>query len=339
METGPSQAATAPPGSESDPLAGLSPQRQLERALALIAEQNRTIDELRTAFGHAENRRELASVELEAARRRIQQLSSERDTLRSARDRLALTSTDLHTRRDELRIAKLHVASLQTDLATQAERLQQVEAELAAARQAPATSGTYPSMPAVSPPWDPSDTLSRRESNPESAVIHRPERLTPQLVNPGLEASAVNAEFMETVAESALSGRKERVLVPINHDGEIIVLDRPTMTIGRTRANDVRIKSKAISRHHATLAIGPELVTVEDAGSTNGCQVNGQRITQGSLHDGDILELGDLQYRLSTRHVHAGMAASTDSSTQAQIIQVSAAGPSDAARREIFRTP
>jgi hypothetical protein len=144
---------------------------------------------------------------------------------------------------------------------------------------------------------------------------------------------------METVAESALSGRKERVLVPINHDGESIVLDRPTLTIGRTRANDVRIKSKAISRHHATLAIGPQAVTVEDAGSTNGCQVNGQRITQATLHDGDILELGDLQYRLSTRHIHAGVAAAKDSRAQDQIIQVAPAGLSEAAQQELIRTP
>jgi pSer/pThr/pTyr-binding forkhead associated (FHA) protein len=144
---------------------------------------------------------------------------------------------------------------------------------------------------------------------------------------------------METVAESALGGQKERVLVPINHDGDVIVLDRPTMTIGRTRANDVRIKSKAISRHHATLVIGPDAVTVEDAGSTNGCLVNGQKIKQAALRDGDCLELGDLQYRLSTRHVQSSVANSVDALSQAQIIQVSPANLSDAARLQADLLP
>lgn len=334
METGPSQAAASvPAGSEPDPLARLSLQRQLERALALVAQQNQTIDELRTAFGHAESRRELISAELEAARRRVHELSSERDALRAARDRLALTSTDLHSRRDELRITKLRIASLQTDLATQAELLQQREGELAAAQHALAALRDHQPQPepVAATLWEPGDTLSRIDNT----VIQRPERVAAKPPIVRVEAPAVvGGEFMETVAESALSGQKERVLVPINHDGEAIVLDRPTMTIGRTRANDVRIKSKAISRHHATLLIGPDHVMVEDAGSTNGCLVNGQKITQSAMSDGDILELGDLQYRLSTRHMQSSVATSADSLAQAQIMQASPAKLGDAGRLE-----
>ena len=326
METGPmlAAAAGATPAGTADPLDELSLERQLERAHALIEEQNQTIDELRIAFTDTQDRRELASVELEAARRRINELVSERDGLRSARDRLALTSTDVHTRRDELRIAKLHIASLQTELATQVELLQQRGAELAVARQALAALPVRPgSRPAVAPPFEPGDTLSRIDRI-DQTVIKKPARVTVQ--------PAPSQEFMETVAESALSGQKERVLVPINHDGEVIVLDRPTMTIGRTRANDVRIKSKAISRHHATLIVAADAITVEDAGSTNGCMVNGQRIKQAPMHDGDTLELGDLQYRLSTRHVQPSVASSVDALSQARIMQVSPSALSDAGR-------
>jgi hypothetical protein len=323
----------------------LSLQRQLERAHALIAEQNRTIDELRTAFSDAQDRRELASVELEAARRRIHELSTERDSLRAARDRLALTSTDLHSRRDDVRLAKLRIASLQTDLATQAELLQQREGELAAAQHALVTLRALAprSEPVAAPPFEPGDTLSRIEKT----VIQRlPPKLTDAVLpkSPSKSARvsvqpAPNTEFMETVAESALSGQTERVLVPINHDGDVIVLDRPTMTIGRTRANDVRIKSKAISRHHATLVIGPDSITVEDAGSTNGCMVNGQKITQSQMRDGDCLELGDLQYRLATRHVQSNVASSADALSQARIMQVSPAALSDIARLEADPLP
>jgi len=171
--------------------------------------------------------------------------------------------------------------------------------------------------------WEPGDTLSRADKT----VIQRPPR---KAESPAPSAPAM--EFMETVAQSALSGQKERVLVPINHDGEVIVLDRPTITIGRTRANDVRIKSKAISRHHATVMINADAVTVEDAGSTNGCMLNGQKIKQASMSDGDTLELGDLQYRLSTRHVQPTVASSADALSQAQIMQVSPSALIDAGR-------
>jgi len=338
METGPMAAAPgATPAGGPDSLDELSLQRQLERAQALIAGQNQTIDELRSAFNDAQDRRELASVELEAARRRIQEISSERDTLRSARDRLALTSTDLHSRRDELRIAKLRIASLQTDLATQAELLQQREAELAAARHALTASKAHQSQPepVAAALWEPGDTLSRVAKT----AIQKPPQKLPEKIPTVTVQPAPNAEFMETVAESALSGQKERVLVPINHDGEVIVLDRPMMTIGRTRANDVRIKSKAISRHHATLLIGPDVITVEDAGSTNGCLVNGQKITQAPMRDGDCLELGDLQYRLSTRHVQSSVTNSADALSQARIMQVSSANLSDAARLQADSLP
>lgn len=93
----------------------------------------------------------------------------------------------------------------------------------------------------------------------------------------------------------------ERYLEPANHDGEPIRLDRKVMTIGRTNDNDIFIPSKMISRHHARLLIGPNGVIVEDAGSTNGCFVNDQQIKQHVLHEGDVLTVGDLKFRLSIR--------------------------------------
>jgi len=92
----------------------------------------------------------------------------------------------------------------------------------------------------------------------------------------------------------------QRVLQPVDHDGEPIVLDRKVITIGRTSENDVCVPSKLISRHHARLLLGPNGVIVEDAGSTNGCFVNGKQVRHQLMRDGDILELGDLRYRLYT---------------------------------------
>jgi len=93
----------------------------------------------------------------------------------------------------------------------------------------------------------------------------------------------------------------EWVLEPIEHSGELIRLTGTMLTIGRTAENDIALPSKMVSRHHARLLIGPNGIIVEDAGSTNGCFVNGEQVRQHLMHDNDVLELGDLRYRLRLR--------------------------------------
>lgn len=93
----------------------------------------------------------------------------------------------------------------------------------------------------------------------------------------------------------------ERLLEPVGHAGASILLNRRVMTIGRTDDNDIAIPSKMISRHHARLLVGPNAVIVEDAGSTNGCYVNEQQVKQHVLHEGDVLAMGDLRFKLVVR--------------------------------------
>lgn len=95
--------------------------------------------------------------------------------------------------------------------------------------------------------------------------------------------------------------RGQHLLQPLNHEGEAIVLNRKVMSLGRTDDNDIRIDSKLISRHHARLLVGPNAVIVEDAGSTNGCFVNGQQVRRHVLRENDVLMLGDMKFRLRVR--------------------------------------
>lgn len=95
----------------------------------------------------------------------------------------------------------------------------------------------------------------------------------------------------------------EHTLEPVEHDGPTLYLTREVLTVGRTSDNDISIPSKLVSRNHARLLVGPTGVIIEDVNSTNGCYVNGEKIRQHLLHDGDMLELGDLRYCLRTRAV------------------------------------
>ncbi|HVY66704.1 MAG TPA: AAA family ATPase [Gammaproteobacteria bacterium] len=69
--------------------------------------------------------------------------------------------------------------------------------------------------------------------------------------------------------------------------------------IGRTPDNDVQIRSKFISRHHAQIVSDREQSVVEDLNSTNGVFIRSERITQHTLADGDVIQLGEhkLLYR------------------------------------------
>jgi general secretion pathway protein A len=69
-----------------------------------------------------------------------------------------------------------------------------------------------------------------------------------------------------------------------------LVLGR--LGIGRTRDNDLRIKSRHISRHHAQIINEPEASVLEDLNSTNGVYIRSKRIRRRILNNGDVIQIG-----------------------------------------------
>jgi pSer/pThr/pTyr-binding forkhead associated (FHA) protein len=77
------------------------------------------------------------------------------------------------------------------------------------------------------------------------------------------------------------------------------VLDKGCVTIGRRSDNDIQLNDPAVSGAHARLMLEPNpdfkgftLVHLEDAGSTNGTLVNGERVQRRRLQDGDLVRVG-----------------------------------------------
>jgi pSer/pThr/pTyr-binding forkhead associated (FHA) protein len=62
--------------------------------------------------------------------------------------------------------------------------------------------------------------------------------------------------------------------------------------IGRDPGMDIVIDNVGVSRHHATLQFDGVRYRLTDAGSQNGVFVNGQRIQQRELADGDEIHIG-----------------------------------------------
>jgi ABC-type multidrug transport system ATPase subunit len=68
---------------------------------------------------------------------------------------------------------------------------------------------------------------------------------------------------------------------------------KPQLTVGRARDNDLRLDGLQISNHHARFARQNGSVTVEDAGSTNGVYVNGERISGRRAEQlSDVIQFG-----------------------------------------------
>lgn len=70
-------------------------------------------------------------------------------------------------------------------------------------------------------------------------------------------------------------------------------LRKERLTIGRHRESDVFLEDLAVSRLHTTVTHDPSgRYIVRDENSANGTYVNGQRITEHLLQEGDEVQVG-----------------------------------------------
>jgi chromosome segregation ATPase len=67
--------------------------------------------------------------------------------------------------------------------------------------------------------------------------------------------------------------------------------------IGRASGCELHIDSSSVSRHHALILAGTREAIIEDLNSTNGVILNGRKVTRQVLNDGDIVTIGDIQFR------------------------------------------
>jgi pSer/pThr/pTyr-binding forkhead associated (FHA) protein len=97
-------------------------------------------------------------------------------------------------------------------------------------------------------------------------------------------------------------GKSVLALTPVvNPDGLYPNIEIPTsvrsITIGRSsKISDVVIMASNLSRKHAQCIIYEKNIMLFDCGSSNGTFVNGEKITKKTIHPGDIVSFGDIQY-------------------------------------------
>jgi len=71
--------------------------------------------------------------------------------------------------------------------------------------------------------------------------------------------------------------------------------------IGRAAGCELHIDSTSVSRHHALLLKGTRDLIIEDLNSTNGVVVNGRKVTRQLLNNGDLVTIGDVQFRVGLK--------------------------------------
>ena len=90
--------------------------------------------------------------------------------------------------------------------------------------------------------------------------------------------------------------------IEIRTDGEVVEqfsFPPGRIIVGRSPDNEIYIKSKFVSRHHAQLISDEHGCVIEDLNSTNGVFLGEKQIKKYRLRDGDVVSLGvhELVYR------------------------------------------
>ena len=83
-------------------------------------------------------------------------------------------------------------------------------------------------------------------------------------------------------------------------------LFKDKLSIGRTAHNDIQIKAQYISRRHAMVVTENDQTRIVDWGSKNGVYVNGIRVTEKALRNGDLVATFPISSGNGERYFAAG---------------------------------
>ncbi|NTW03571.1 MAG: DUF3662 domain-containing protein, partial [Oscillochloris sp.] len=100
-----------------------------------------------------------------------------------------------------------------------------------------------------------------------------------------------------TVAQQVTPARRDHALLLLQAAAgpQPIPVESTMVTLGRGLGNDIILEDARVSRHHAQLRYKARRFWLTDLNSTNGTFVNGARVTETALRDGDVISLGGLE--------------------------------------------
>jgi uncharacterized RDD family membrane protein YckC len=100
------------------------------------------------------------------------------------------------------------------------------------------------------------------------------------------------------------------IVNPTSANRREIPLARATiLTIGRDPSNDLVLPDAMVSRRHAVIEHRGSHFVLRDCSSANGSVVNGDRVSERNLRDGDLVAIGSMRLLFRDEPVEAGAGA------------------------------
>lgn len=84
------------------------------------------------------------------------------------------------------------------------------------------------------------------------------------------------------------------------------VIKTPQISVGRSNENELVITDTSLSRKHAIMDMSNDSLLVRDLGSMNGTLIDGQRIVQGIVRNGQTIQFGEVACKLSVSMTDRG---------------------------------
>ena len=79
--------------------------------------------------------------------------------------------------------------------------------------------------------------------------------------------------------------------------GKSFELAEARISVGRALDNMIRLADGTVSHHHIVFVLDDDNYKIRDLNSTNGTRINGLRIVETLLHDGDQVRIGSVEMR------------------------------------------
>ena len=105
----------------------------------------------------------------------------------------------------------------------------------------------------------------------------------------------------EVVPSPLRIGQLANEEIALVQDGRRYPIDQPVVVLGRAPGCDVTLDDRNVSRRHAEVRRRGPVVVLVDLESTNGTIVNGRRIREHPLADGDHITLGNSRLTFERR--------------------------------------
>jgi ABC-type transporter Mla subunit MlaD len=121
--------------------------------------------------------------------------------------------------------------------------------------------------------------------------------LSPQVLDKPPERSRSVEPNVESVPAPAL-------ICLTGEAPKLFPLRKKHVTVGRAAHCDLQVLTHFVSREHARFSVAGDKILIEDLGSRNGLFVNSVRVERQELQHGDLITIGETQFRFVESMAH-----------------------------------